>query len=106
MADRTSIESIALSGSSPFAFVWAIDLSYDPVLNEYPDGYNGMFKVHPSAVLHDLYTPIAAGAVSPLEIWRLIKEKKTDERSGRNDEKEEEDDDDDDDDESWMHEEL
>lgn len=121
VADQAAIESITVPGSSEFSFLWAVDLSYDPGLRDYPEGYKGKFRVHPSAILHDLYTsiaagvlspvntPLAAGAVSPVEIWRLIKEKPTKSSSGPRDEEDDEEDEEDneeDEDEQWIHEEL
>ena len=75
MADAESISSLTTSDpkASANAFLWAVDITYDPEsLQDYPKGYTGVFKVHPSAILHDLWVPLGNRFMTPVQIWELL----------------------------------
>lgn len=56
------------------SFIWAVDTTFDPEINDYPEGYNGMFKVHPSALLHDLYVALGSHVMAPVDLWVLVQD--------------------------------
>jgi hypothetical protein len=101
MADESAISSIASPGSNgiDYAYIWALDVNYDPEINDYPAGYEGVFRVHPSALLQDLYVALAAKAMTPVELWGLLqRETGAGKENGEGIE--------DEDGEEWMHGEL
>lgn len=76
MADEASVDSLINPSTDTPPHLWAVDVYYDPEKqSEYPAGYEGKFKVHSAAIVHDLYVPLASGYMNPVEIWQLTQPK-------------------------------
>lgn len=86
MVDERSIKSLGgLEEEYDYAnppFVWAVDVDYDPVKHNYPEGYEGMWKVTPACLLHHLWVAVASGVMSPVEVWGLLGKKELPVRPG------------------------
>lgn len=70
-------------------FLWAVDVDFDPKIMTYPEGYEGMFKVRPYALPHDLYLALGSGVMTPVDIWKVLQRKvvsKEDPFNGKHDE--------------------
>jgi hypothetical protein len=57
-------------------YLWAVDVDFDPGKRNYPEGYEGVFKVVPAALLHDLFLAVGSGLMTPVDIWKVLQKKK------------------------------
>jgi hypothetical protein len=102
MADKDAILSFTTPDTDPF--LYAVDATFSHASIAHPtdsssqtagsqdvnatddseneESYPGIFKVHPSALYHDLYVAMGSHMVAPVEIWESMRARKRVEKGG------------------------
>ena len=85
MADEEAKKSIADLDFELPSYIIAVDVDFNASANEYPEEYDGTFKVHTHALIKHLYVAVGSGMKTPVDVLQMLKSKNA-ETKGKYDE--------------------